>query len=80
MGDGERQRSASARKFDHPILSRGEASASLSDLGAKRECGLGRRCQAPYRDLIEADRSGRNSVARCTEGWRGRTNTLPFSS
>ena len=67
-------------QFDHPVFSRGKASASLSNFGAKRECGLGRRCQAPYRDLIEADRRGRNSVARGTEGWRGCANTPPFSS
>jgi hypothetical protein len=68
------------KQLDHPVLSRGEASASLPDFGAKRECGLGRRCQTPYRDLIEADRRGQNSVARCTEGWRGYANTPPFSS
>ena len=68
------------KQFDHAILSRGEASASLSDFGAKRECGLCRRCQAPYRDLIEADRRGRNSVARCAESWRGCANPPPFSS
>ncbi len=68
------------KQLDHPVLSRGEASASLSDFGAKRECGLGRRCQAPYRDLIEADRRGRNSVARGAEGWRGCANPPAFSS
>src|SRR5665213_129092 len=68
------------KQFDHPVFSRGEASASLSDFGAKRECGLGRRCQTPYRDLIEADRCGRNAVASGAEGWRGCANTPPFRS
>lgn len=26
---------------------------AISDFGAKRECGLGRGCQAPHRDLTE---------------------------
>ena len=68
------------KQFDHAILSRGEAAASLSDFGAQRECGLCRGGQAAYRNLVEADRHGRNSVARCTEGWRGCANTPPFSS
>jgi hypothetical protein len=68
------------KQLDHPVLSRREASAGLSDFGAKRECGLCRRGKATYRNLIEADRRGRNSVARCTEGLRGCANTPPFSS
>jgi hypothetical protein len=32
------------QQFDHAILSGREASASLSDFGAKGECGLGRGC------------------------------------
>src|ERR1700679_762945 len=52
----------------------------MSDFGAKRECGLCRRSQLTYRDLIEADRRGRDSAARCTGSWRGCANTPPFGS
>src|SRR5665213_1175960 len=48
------------KQSDHAILSRGEASTSLSNFGANHECGLGRGGQAPYRDLIQADRRGRS--------------------
>ena len=68
------------KQFDHAVLSRREASASLSDFGAQRERGLGRRCQTPYRDLIQADRRGRNSVACSAQGWRRCANMPPFSS
>src|ERR1019366_8699765 len=68
------------KQLDHPVLARRQASASLSDFGAKRECWLGRRCQTPYRDLIETDRRGRNSVAGGAQGWRRCANTPPFSS
>jgi hypothetical protein len=56
------------KQLDHAILSRREASAGLSDFGAQRECGLCRGGKATYRNLIEADRRGRNSVTRGAEG------------
>ena len=79
-GDLAAQPAEVVKQSDYSILSRREASASLSDFGAKRERGLGRGCQAPHRDLIKADRRGRNSVARGAEGWRGCAYTPSFSS
>ena len=42
------------KQFDHPVLSRGEASASLSNFSAKRECGLGRRCYPSLCEMASA--------------------------